>query len=107
MKRIVGILLVAAIALGGCATATPVSRAAQADMVLTQLEATLLSAEAVAAQLDDEGTPPEELVVARIVLAALKPQIAAWIGIYESIRGTPQDQDTDVALLVARANALP
>lgn len=91
----------------GCATtgAGGLTRAQAADLVITQLEATIESAEAVMTALDDTGTPPEELQLARIILAAAKPQIVAWITLIESLQ-TTEAQAARVSALKVRADAV-
>jgi hypothetical protein len=108
-RMLIGPMLVASMGMGavGCATTGEggLTRAQAADLVITQLEATLDSAEAVAAILDDEGVPPEELQIARVILAAAKPQIISWINLVETLQMNA-DQAAQAAELKARADAL-
>lgn len=108
MRKTKGI--VAALCLGvvltGCATTGGgLSRAQIADLVITQLDATLESAEAASAILSEDGTAPEELQLARVILAAAKPQIVAWIDLIETLTMTP-GQAAEVVELKARADAI-
>lgn len=103
MKRsLVALGIVVVLAFGGIGCATfgsgGLTRSQAADLVITQLEATLDSAEAVSAILSEDGTPPEELQIARVILAAAKPQIISWINLIETLQMTAGQAEEATAL---------
>ena len=100
--KVLPALLLVALALAGCVSTGEggLTRAQIADMALTQLEATIQSAEAVSAILAKDGVPPEEYKKATLILAALKPQVLSWINMIETIIMTQKQYDEADALMV-------
>ena len=82
---IAGLMLAIGVAIGGCASLTPVSQANKADLVLTQVAATVDTVDILVTGLDKDGQSPEALRITKVVLTAMKPQIVAWIGLIEQL----------------------
>lgn len=74
----------------GCASMTPISRETQANMVLTQIQATLETADVLYAELSKDGQSPEALRVTKVVLLAMKPQIVSWITLIEQLKASDE-----------------
>lgn len=98
-------LVVPALAVGAVACETTISKADVAQLVIEQLEATLESAEEASKILSEDGTAPEELQIARVIIAAAKPQIVSWIRLVETL-ALSQNQSERVAELKARADVV-
>ena len=72
----------------GCASMTPISQVNQANLILTQVSATLDSAAVLFTELSKNGQSPQVLHDVEIALKVLKPQIVAWIDTISQLKAS-------------------